>query len=116
MVTPTGELDMPSHPPVRDWSFMMRTAVRRWTRPLGVAAGVTLVGVVALLTLRNDPGSGIAPEDGGGTPVLRVDRDLTDLGAVPLGQWAEAVFTVSNAGTGPLRFTKPPYVEVAAGC
>jgi len=94
----------------------MRTAVRRWTRPLGVAAGVTLVGAVALLTLQNDPGSGTAPEDGGGAPALRVDRDRIDLGAVPLGQWVEAVFAVSNAGTGTLRFLKPPYVEVAAGC
>jgi len=52
----------------------------------------------------------------GGTPRLLVDREVVDLGYLPYEAPARAVFTLTNAGDGPLRLGPAPPVKVLAGC
>mgnify|MGYP001569104403 CR=1 FL=1 len=87
----------------------------RWLGP-GLVIGVALVAVVATGVFRRNDALPPAPVGQTGTPVLRVDRDRIDLGEIPLGQWVEAHFLLTNAGDGRLRLAGAPYVEAVAGC
>jgi hypothetical protein len=51
-----------------------------------------------------------------GTPRLVVDRTEADLGYRSFGVPAQVVFTLTNAGDGPLRLKDVPRVIVKAGC
>ena len=51
-----------------------------------------------------------------GSPRLKVDKELVDLGKVPLGTWVEASFDLQNVGDGPLKILKKPWIEVVEGC
>ncbi len=52
----------------------------------------------------------------GGTPKLKADKELVDLGDLALGSTTSVTFQLSNTGDSTLRFTKDPYVEVKEGC
>jgi hypothetical protein len=54
--------------------------------------------------------------DGGGTPVITVDPQQIDFGDVKLNTDLTFTIKVTNTGTGTLRFTEPPYIEVLEGC
>ncbi len=56
------------------------------------------------------------PIEVSGAPGLRVDQEFIDFGNVPVGQYVEKTFVVSNVGDQTLQFTNAPYVEVVEGC
>ncbi len=52
----------------------------------------------------------------GGTPKLKADKELVDLGDQTLGNPVKVTFQLSNTGDSTVRFSKDPYVEVKEGC
>lgn len=89
--------------------------------PLWLALGGTLLIMIsALIVWGRQPavtvGETGAREGEGGTPQLVADREMVDFGDVPLGKTVTASFTLTNTGTGTVRFKEAPYIEVAAGC
>jgi hypothetical protein len=51
-----------------------------------------------------------------GTPRLAVDRTEIDLGYRRFDTAARVVFTLTNAGDGPLRLAEVPRVKAVQGC
>ena len=52
----------------------------------------------------------------GGTPRLQVDKTDVDLGDFPFDKMAWAVFTLTNAGDGPLKILDVSSVRALQGC
>jgi len=75
-----------------------------------VAGGVLLVAVGAFWWFSE------AQKPSGGTPRLQVDRTEMDLGDFPFNKMARAVFTLANAGDGPLKVLDVSPVRVLQGC
>jgi hypothetical protein len=77
--------------------------------------GLLIVGlaVFAWWAWSNSPTGETSGQD---APSLKVDREKIDLGNIPLGQFVQASFEVTNTGEQPLRFREAPYIRVAAGC
>jgi len=85
-----------------------------WLFPLIVV--MVLIGL-ALLVLRGKPvAQPLAAIEVHGATSLKVDKEQIDMGDVKLGRMVEASFLLTNVGDQPLRFTKPPYIEVVEGC
>jgi hypothetical protein len=51
-----------------------------------------------------------------GKPRLGVDRTEVDLGDLPYGAPAKAVFTLTNTGDGVLKIVGEPQVKILKGC
>lgn len=78
-----------------------------------IAFGLILVvGAARLLTRQG----GASQSDSGGTPRIVVDQPKIDYGYVKFGETRTFRIAVTNTGTGPLRFTTKPYIEVLEGC
>jgi hypothetical protein len=83
-------------------------------RPLWLAlAGLLLLLLAALALWSRQPAPTV---DQPGDPQLVVDRELIDFGEVRLGETVTASFTLTNTGTGTVRFHEAPYIEVVEGC
>jgi hypothetical protein len=80
---------------------------------MAAVAGALLLFAAALVLIG---GGGKAAIEVTGQPRLKVDREVVDLGDVPLGRTVEAAFVLTNVGDEPLRVTDPPYAEVVEGC
>jgi hypothetical protein len=51
-----------------------------------------------------------------GSPSLKVDQEVVDLGDVTLGNPVQVSFQLTNIGDQILRFTEDPTLEVLEGC
>lgn len=80
---------------------------RRWWLWAGLGVAASVIAGSVLWSV---------PSASGGTPRLVLDREVVELGDLAFGTPARAVFTLSNAGTGPLRITEAPQVTAAEGC
>ena len=81
---------------------------------LGVPGIILIVAGLLFASQRGKP-SALTPEVTG-SPSLKVDKELVDLGEVQLGKWVEVSFEVQNVGDRPLRFLEKPWIEVLEGC
>jgi len=72
--------------------------------------GWAVVGGVVLLA------AGALWYTSGGAPRLVLDREVVDLGHLPFEAPARVVFTLTNAGDGPLRLADVPQVKALKGC
>ncbi len=93
-----------------------RPAPRRWLGPVLVGSGLVLAASVLAMLRTGPPGDLAAGTSGTRGPVLQVDRTVIDLGKVPLGEFVQASFVLTNAGDGRLQLTDAPYVRAVAGC
>ena len=83
-------------------------------KPLFLILGGAVLLVVALVFAIQRPQPPV--ETTGGTPKLKADKQLVDLGDQKLGNAVQVSFQLTNTGDGTLHFTKDPYVEVKEGC
>jgi len=74
-----------------------------------VIFGGVLLGAAAIIMLARQG-------EGGGTPIVTVAPELIDYGDVKLDTPLKFEITVRNAGSGTLRLTGEPYIEVLEGC
>lgn len=82
-----------------------------------VAGGILLIGgALFALWKSGQPTAPKIPIEISGAPGLKVDQERVDLGDVPMNKMVTVSFQLANTGDQPLRFSKPPYVEVVEGC
>jgi hypothetical protein len=98
----------------KKYSKKKRNQNAKWLPILAIAGGVLLIGL-AFLALRKNP-TPTAPIETKGSPSLKVDKEIVDLGDVKLGKTVEVSFELTNVGDQTVRFSKQPYVEVVEGC
>lgn len=80
---------------------------------LVAAAGLLVLAVYFLASAIAQPAAAVEVN---GSPRLRVDREVVDLGVVKLGKTVQVDFKLTNVGDQTLTFTEDPYVEVVEGC
>ena len=88
-----------------------RAAAHRsyWSLILAGLGVLLVAGIVIFGAWQKD-------DAGDGPPILAVDKKLIDYGEVKNFSEKSFAITVTNTGTGTLRFKEKPYVEVVEGC
>ena len=82
-----------------------------------LSAGLTAVVIGGVASgVSRTPMSMVAARPHEGAPLLVVDKDVIDFGAVPYRKMIEAKFAITNGGKEVLEFTEAPYIEVVKGC
>jgi len=81
-----------------------------------LAGFVVVVGALFALWKSGQPSTPKVPVEVSGSPSLKVDREMVDLGDVPLNETVQVSFQLANVGDKTLRFSDKPFVEVAEGC
>jgi hypothetical protein len=84
--------------------------------PLLVGSGGLALLVLAVLLLSGQNKAASAPVEVKGTPAMRVDKELVDLGNLELDKTVQVTFNITNVGDQTLRFIEQPYIEVVEGC
>ncbi|HEX7395083.1 MAG TPA: hypothetical protein VF313_09180 [Anaerolineaceae bacterium] len=79
---------------------------------LMIVGAVVLIIALIFVFLQPQPTTGTP----GGTPKLKADKELVDLGDQTLGTPVKVTFQLSNIGGSTVQFTKEPYVEAREGC
>jgi hypothetical protein len=85
-----------------------------WKSAAMVFAG-GLVIVLAARMFRSTGGSSLS-DISGGTPALSVDQKVVDWGNLKDFTEKNIRIKVTNTGTGTLRFSEKPYIQVVEGC
>ncbi len=81
---------------------------------LAFGAVLLVVAVVLFATSRN--GTAASMTTATGSPKIAVEPSKIDYGYVKFGNDETFKIKVTNTGTGALRFTDTPYIEVLEGC
>ena len=79
-----------------------------------IGGGVVLItGALFVVTRNAKPVTNVEVV---GSPSLKVDQEVVDLGDVTLGNTVQVSFQLTNVGDQTLRFSEVPTIEVLAGC
>lgn len=79
-----------------------------------VTLGVVIASMSIFFAVKNanPPSRGAAP----GAPKVMADKQKIDFGSQHFNNTVTAEFTLTNTGSGPLKITQVPSVEVKEGC
>jgi hypothetical protein len=91
-----------------------RQKQKSWLPLLLALGGLALVGL-AFFALRDRPASGAAIQVTG-SPSLKGNQEMIDLGDMKFNQLADVSFQLTNVGDRTLRFSKEPFIDVVEGC
>jgi len=79
-----------------------------------IGGGVLFIAGSLFAVFRNS--KPVAIVEVAGSPSLKVDQEVVDLGDVTLGNTVQVSFQLTNVGDKTLRFSEVPTIEVLAGC
>jgi hypothetical protein len=92
----------------------IKSTTRAKFSPLWLLIGAGILILLAALALAVWKPARDGAAAGGGQ--ISVDQEAIDFGQVKLGKTVTATFTLTNRGSGALKFSEAPYIELKKGC